>query len=180
MTVADARRIAEMHAVYRMYDDRGRLLYVGVTGDIGQRFGDHSMKRWFPLVERITLEWHETRAQAVLAESRAIAKERPRYNIAGTPELAKLRRRAAPRTSKAPALPPGTLVTLREAVRRGILPGLTLAAVRKCTDRDEGFPEPAGRQGTALVYDASALSAWAANRKRPRHERLTDAQSASA
>lgn len=81
--VADARRFADMHALYRMYDERGRLLYVGITGDLGKRLGEHSVKRWFPLVEKITLEWKATRAQAVLDERRTIAAEHPRYNQAG-------------------------------------------------------------------------------------------------
>lgn len=82
--IVDARRLAEMCALYRMFDDRDRLLYVGITGDLGQRLGEHSFKRWFPLVERITLEWLPTRAAALLAEKRAISTERPRYNKAGT------------------------------------------------------------------------------------------------
>jgi predicted GIY-YIG superfamily endonuclease len=93
--VADARRFAEMHALYRMYDERGRLLYVGITGDLGKRLGEHSFKRWFPLVEDIKLEWKETRASALLAESRAIIAERPRYNKAGlTPSEAAAKRDA--------------------------------------------------------------------------------------
>lgn len=82
--VADARRFAEMHALYRMYDERGRVLYIGITGDLGKRLGEHSVKRWYPLVEKITLEWLPTRAAAMLAEKRAILAERPRYNLAGT------------------------------------------------------------------------------------------------
>lgn len=79
------RRIADMHAVYRMFDAERHLLYVGRTGNAGQRFGDHSMKRWFPLVATIELEWFATQAEAVLVERRAIRTEHPRYNIAETP-----------------------------------------------------------------------------------------------
>jgi hypothetical protein len=77
------RRLADWHAVYRMWDAEGKLLYVGKSGRAGHRFDTHSTKRWFPLVVMITLEWHETEAQAVLAERRAIATGNPRYNIAG-------------------------------------------------------------------------------------------------
>jgi len=80
----DVRRMADMHAVYRMFDGGDRLLYIGRTGDAGRRFGDHTSKRWFPLVETIKLEWFPTEAAAVLAERRAIRTERPRYNIAET------------------------------------------------------------------------------------------------
>lgn len=92
---ADARRLADMHAVYRMFDGSARLLYVGRTGRAGERFGDHSVKRWFPLVANITLEWFPTKAAADVAERRAIKRERPRYNIAGI-------RPAAGRTVPAP------------------------------------------------------------------------------
>ena len=71
-----------MHAVYRMFDEKGRLLYIGISGRSG-RFNEHATKRWFPLVSVITLEWHATHAEAILAERRAIAAEKPRYNVAG-------------------------------------------------------------------------------------------------
>ncbi len=79
------RRLADMHAVYRMWDHAGRLLYIGMSGRAGRRFDQHAEKRWFPLVSTITLEWYATHAQARLAELRAIADEKPRYNIAGSP-----------------------------------------------------------------------------------------------
>lgn len=79
------RRLADMHAVYRMFDHAGRLVYIGMSGRAGRRFDQHATKRWFPLVSTITLEWHATHAEAVLAEKRAIASERPRYNIVGSP-----------------------------------------------------------------------------------------------
>lgn len=78
------RRLADMHAVYRMFDHAGRLLYVGMSGRAGRRFDGHSEKRWFPLVSTITLEWHANHAQARLAEIRAIAEEKPRYNVRGS------------------------------------------------------------------------------------------------
>lgn len=90
------RRLADMNAAYRMYGHTGELLYIGMTGQI-RRFDSHAMKRWFPLVSRITLEWHQTEAAARLAEHRAIKAERPRYNIADTP-----RGRRAARTPAAP------------------------------------------------------------------------------
>jgi len=77
------RRLADMHAVYRMWGHAGELLYIGKTGHL-HRFDDHAVKRWFPMVSRITLEWHETEASAAVNERRAIQTERPRYNIAGT------------------------------------------------------------------------------------------------
>ena len=76
------RRITDMAAVYRMFDRDGKLLYVGKTSCAG-RFDDHAVKRFFPLLATITLEWHDTEASALVAERTAIVSERPRYNIAG-------------------------------------------------------------------------------------------------
>lgn len=95
---ATVRRIADMHAVYRMFDEAGRLLYVGISGR-ARRFDDHAVKRWFPLVSLITLEWHATHAAAALAEKRAIATEKPRYNIACSP-IAKRADTRKPKTAK--------------------------------------------------------------------------------
>lgn len=93
------RRIADMHAVYRMRDAQGILLYIGRTGNAGRRFGDHASKRWFPLVATITMEWFPTEAAAVLAERRAIQQEYPRYNVAET-------RRSRRRPTRLPQLAP--------------------------------------------------------------------------
>lgn len=79
------RRLADLNAVYRMFDAKGTLLYIGMTGH-ARRFDEHGVKRWFPAVATITLEWHDTEASARVAEKRAIQAERPRYNIAETPK----------------------------------------------------------------------------------------------
>lgn len=80
--VTDARRFADMCALYRFYDESGRLLYVGMTGNLPQRIADHEVKRWYTLVAEIKIEWFPHKAAARLAERRAISGERPRYNIA--------------------------------------------------------------------------------------------------
>lgn len=84
MNARVTRLVTEMHAVYRMFDAQRRLLYVGRTKDPGQRFADHSVKRWFPLVATITLEWFPSLTAADLAERQAIREESPWYNIAET------------------------------------------------------------------------------------------------
>jgi hypothetical protein len=69
-------------ALYRLYDGVGCLLYVGITGNLDARWGQHSVKAkwWSEVVER-TVEWHKTRALAEAAERAAIASERPRWNV---------------------------------------------------------------------------------------------------
>jgi hypothetical protein len=97
------RRLADMHAVYRMFDQKGRLLYIGISGRAG-RFNEHATKRWFPLVSVITLEWHATHAEAILAERRAISAEKPRYNVTGNPASPKRSAQATPQVRVPPAM----------------------------------------------------------------------------
>lgn len=94
--VADARRFADMHALYRMFDENGRLLYVGITGDLARRLTDHEVKRWYPLIKNIVVEWFPHEAAARVAERRAISTERPRYNVAGLKPPKQARRTAEP------------------------------------------------------------------------------------
>ncbi len=110
------RCLAEMHAVYRMFDKERNLLYVGVTGDAGQRFGDHSMKRWFPLVATIELEWYPTRKAAGRAEDEAILREKPRYNIQGNKAaLDLLMARHGPALTSMPDVPRVDFTALADA-----------------------------------------------------------------
>jgi predicted GIY-YIG superfamily endonuclease len=70
-------------ALYRFFDADGKLLYVGVTGDLRTRFAQHaSVKSWWSDVARKTVAWHATRARALAAEAEAIAAEEPEHNIA--------------------------------------------------------------------------------------------------
>lgn len=108
------RRLADMNAVYRMYGHSGELLYVGMTGQL-RRFDNHAMKRWFPQVSRITLEWHPTEAAARVSERRAIRAERPRYNIADTPKAGRSR------TRQLPAAIPASRLVLDEEPDRDVL-----------------------------------------------------------
>lgn len=69
------------HILYRHFDAEGNLLYVGVSLSSLSRLRAHSHRSsWFRRVARIDLEHFDTRAQALAAESRAIANESPRHN----------------------------------------------------------------------------------------------------
>lgn len=73
---------SRLHALYRFYDAAGALLYVGITLNPGTRLRDHSHdKPWWYDVARIELARYDSRTQVLEAERRAIATERPRYNI---------------------------------------------------------------------------------------------------
>lgn len=79
------RRDDNLHYLYRLYSDDGRLLYVGMTYDVEQRLGQHySTKPWQQMREvyRLTVQEYPTRQAVVEAEHRAIAAENPLWNIA--------------------------------------------------------------------------------------------------
>lgn len=72
----------EDHVLYRFFDARGNLLYIGLTVGAAQRFADHRRhKDWWPLVARIDVEHFPDRPSVVTAERAAIETEWPRYNI---------------------------------------------------------------------------------------------------
>lgn len=55
-------------------------------------------------------------------------------------------------------------VTLAEAVRFGIVPGMTLPALRMARHRDAGFPDKAGQSGLTHLYRPDELAGWYARR----------------
>jgi predicted GIY-YIG superfamily endonuclease len=76
------------HAVYRMYDASWKLLYIGCTANIRTRLLDHTGYKGgeqMSQVARVELEWYPDFMAAREAESRAIAREDPPWNIDGTP-----------------------------------------------------------------------------------------------
>lgn len=76
--------------LYRFYASDGVLLYVGVAGNPGRRFEQHrGEKPWWGEVARVRLEHHESREEALEAESKVIKSEHPRYNIAGRSSVAR-------------------------------------------------------------------------------------------
>jgi hypothetical protein len=141
---SEIRRLADMHAVYRMFDEAGRLLYIGRSGRAGGRFDQHSERRWFPLVSVITLEWHATYAAAVVAERRAIAAECPRYNVVGTPAAKKQGTSAKPKVPVpvTAAILPDILAVFEDA--RGLQWSVIAARLaRKFPDRWAGITREA-------------------------------------
>lgn len=76
-------------AVYRLYAQNGRLLYVGITNSPPHRFAQHAAdKPWWPDVdERVTeVNWHPTRNAALRAEKALIQRYRPEHNVQHHPD----------------------------------------------------------------------------------------------
>lgn len=88
MTYWEAFELAEVEAprpttVYRYFDRRRRLLYVGITDAPLARIHAHgSRAEWWSLVATATFVHYATRAEAVEAERAAIRDELPIYNRA--------------------------------------------------------------------------------------------------
>lgn len=70
------------HVVYRLYDYRDELLYVGVTGNLPHRMAVHKNKSsWYGEVRRTETTTCPDKAAAYALEAHAIQTENPRHNI---------------------------------------------------------------------------------------------------
>lgn len=71
----------KLHSLYRMFDETGQLLYVGISVDPGRRLAQHrSDKPWWGEAVTISVQPMPTRAAALEAEREAIKNERPVHN----------------------------------------------------------------------------------------------------
>ncbi|MEW5658318.1 GIY-YIG nuclease family protein [Streptomyces cinereoruber] len=81
--------MTEPTALYRLYDTDDRLLYIGITKNLEQRWTGHkyspTSSAWWPAVHRKVIEWHPTREAADEAETAAIVSEVPLHNKDKTP-----------------------------------------------------------------------------------------------
>lgn len=69
------------NVVYRFFNSRGQLLYVGVTKNLGARCSNHCTKPWWPEVAFVSIDnMFKSRKQAEFFEKQAIEREHPVYN----------------------------------------------------------------------------------------------------
>lgn len=78
---ADNAFADRLNILYRFYNHKGDLLYVGITADPSTRWPQHRRRQWWTQVATITVGHHPTRGALVAAETAAIASEQPAYNI---------------------------------------------------------------------------------------------------
>lgn len=72
--------------LYRAYDDRDRLLYVGISDGEFIRLAQHEANSpWTVYAVKVTLARYTLRADAEAAEQAAIAGEDPVWNVRGRP-----------------------------------------------------------------------------------------------
>jgi len=93
--------------LYRLFGADDRLLYVGITGNLGSRLVQHAgTKDWWPEVTRKTALLYPSRAEAQQAEMAAIRDEGPQHNVQCAIAPIRLAKRAKGRPRPvAPELP---------------------------------------------------------------------------
>jgi len=70
------------HILYRMWDAKEELIYIGISRSAMVRLSQHQQtKEWAAEVHNITLEYFDSRELCKLAETKAIKSEKPKYNI---------------------------------------------------------------------------------------------------
>ena len=91
-----ARQSTGRTQLYRHFDAEGCLLYVGISLSALVRTRQHrDNSSWFPNVVKITIETYATRDEALEAETLAIERERPVFNVRKTLDEIEATRRAA-------------------------------------------------------------------------------------
>lgn len=69
-------------ALYRHWNGEGKLLYVGISIRPFQRLDQHAYgSHWADDIEKVTIEYFDTRREAEAAERKAIKDESPLHNI---------------------------------------------------------------------------------------------------
>lgn len=142
-----------MTAVYRLYDDRNVLLYVGISDNPERRWQDHGTKPWWPTVTRRTVAWFDTRVEALAEETRAILRENPLHNVAGTPQHTAV---AEPRAFDR---------ALMGAAEIQQAHGWSRQRVQQVARRSD-FPPPAATLAMGKVWHAADVRRWAEERGR--------------
>lgn len=80
--ITEASMAEQPTTLYRLFDEAGVLLYIGVAGNPGRRFEQHaSGKAWWGQVAACRLAHYSSRPEALAAERQAILAEHPRFNI---------------------------------------------------------------------------------------------------
>lgn len=75
-------------SLYRFFDSKEKLIYVGIAKDALRRLNQHSKgKDWFSAVATVRIERFESRIAALRAEELAIQREKPMANILKSTEL---------------------------------------------------------------------------------------------
>ena len=73
--------MTEYFCLYKFFDEKMNLLYVGMTNNFGKRLSQHASSKWFDKIEVIKKEFYSSRMECESAETESIKTEKPIYNI---------------------------------------------------------------------------------------------------
>lgn len=137
-------------ALYRHFDARGALLYVGISLSPTYRLQQHGRTaHWSDDIARVTIEWFPSRALALEAERAAISREDPRHNLQRPPLPVE------PVTSEIPTLRAPVIVDRPEYVAAHF--HISYRSVASAIKR--GMPRESIR-GKVCRYDLAAIGEW--------------------
>lgn len=141
----------ERTALYRFYDERETLLYVGITCDPWRRWREHVRdKWWYPQVKHQAVTWYESRPEAEVAEWWAIRREHPNFNIAGA---------VRPVADEVPASPAPLPAVRRPVPDPGPVPEPDPGPVPEPASEPAESPDP--ERGIRTLIVITACIAWA-------------------
>ena len=107
-------------AIYRLFDEGDRIIYVGISNNPRARWEGHAAdKPWWADVATREIEWFETRADAERAERQEISAHSPRWNVA-------------------PGMPDRSQPVMRRALRKGWTPPESLVELFARYESEQG------------------------------------------
>lgn len=87
-------------SLYRFYSEADQLLYVGIARNPFQRLSGHFVEKSMTEVRCLEIEWFESRSEALDAESWAIRREKPLWNISAPRKPRQVRKTLRPEIQK--------------------------------------------------------------------------------
>lgn len=143
--------MTEPTTLYRFFDADEVLLYIGIAGNPGRRFGQHSTgpdaKPWWHRVDHSTMEHFESRAEALEAEKAAIIDEHPLFNVVH---------------NRRPATP-GQVLLVCHACDQVVTAGQGWFEVDRAQAHRHAMacrPNPGGLVDLAAVFEAGGRARW--------------------
>jgi len=130
-------------ALYHVHG-KSDLLYIGVSNNFGRRWTEHAQKQpWWNNRQRMTVDWYNTRDEALDAEALAIFTEQPQHNVLHRKQAQRLRRLrrqyaipVAPTIT--PQLIPEEIARLNELETLEIVRGMQERAAARAARRTAG------------------------------------------
>ena len=74
--------------LYRHFNSKKELLYVGISVNPLIRTQQHKQKHWFNDIANITIKSYTSRKAVLLAEEKAIKQEKPKHNLVHNKKVA--------------------------------------------------------------------------------------------